>query len=71
MQSVWHMGETPADIHFEQPDGKTQLSRMLQINPLMFNVKGFYTKDAEKMGCKHTGVENLGKRLVKSQRKAL
>jgi hypothetical protein len=44
---------------------------MLQINPLMFNVKGFYTKDAEKMGCKHTGVENLGKRLVKSQRKAL
>jgi hypothetical protein len=37
----------------------------------MFNVKGFYTKDAEKMGGKHTGVENLGKRLVKSQRTAL
>jgi predicted nucleic acid-binding Zn ribbon protein len=65
------MGETPPDIYFEQPDGETQLSRTLQMNPLMFNVKGFYTKDAEKMGCKHTGVENLGKRLVKSQRKVL
>jgi hypothetical protein len=37
---VWHTGETPPDIHFEQPDGETQLSRTLQIKPSNVQCQG-------------------------------